>query len=92
VASPILCDTSCTAGDAAGAPVSRLHDQQVMTPRISPPQALQHVTEDNALLVCAYEPDEKFQANYLSGAMSLHQLQAIEARLDRDREIIFYCA
>lgn len=63
-----------------------------MIPRISPEEALRHVTEGNALLVCAYETDEKFFANYIAGAISLRQLEEIEDRLSPDQEIIFYCA
>ena len=45
-----------------------------------------------ALLVCAYDSDEKFRQNHLDGAISLAELQARERWLGRDSEIIFYCA
>jgi hypothetical protein len=72
-----------------GLKVARL---AIMIPRISPDQAHQHLTDGKALIVCAYDSDEKFRANYLAGAMSLQQLQALEDRLSPDQEIIFYCA
>ena len=45
-----------------------------------------------ALLVCAYDSDEKFQKNHLDGALSLQALKAHEPSLRKDAEIIFYCA
>jgi rhodanese-related sulfurtransferase len=60
--------------------------------RIDPEQARMDVTNGNALLVCAYEPHAKFEANHLGGALSLQDLQAIEDDLPRTREIVFYCA
>jgi rhodanese-related sulfurtransferase len=60
--------------------------------RIDPVQAHAEVTRGNALLVCAYDSDEKFRNNQLEGALSLQDLQRIEGDLPRDREIIFYCA
>jgi hypothetical protein len=45
-----------------------------------------------ALLVCAYDSDEKFQQNRLDGAISLADFQARESSIPKSREIIFYCA
>jgi hypothetical protein len=61
-------------------------------PRISPEQADQDVTLNEALMVCAYDSDEKFRSNYIEGAIALDELRAIEDRLDHDQELIFYCA
>jgi hypothetical protein len=61
------------------------------TERIGPEQAKRDM-ENGALLVCAYDSDEKFQNNRLTGALSLAELQARESALPRDQEIIFYCA
>jgi rhodanese-related sulfurtransferase len=60
--------------------------------RIDPVQARAHVISGNALLVCAYDDQEKFRQNHLEGALSLQDLRAIEDELPRSREIIFYCA
>jgi hypothetical protein len=45
-----------------------------------------------ALLVCAYEADEKFQSMPLEGAESLHQFRQRLPDISKDQEIIFYCA
>ena len=45
-----------------------------------------------ALLVCAYDNDQKFARNHLEGAISLAELRAKSADLTKDQEIIFYCA
>lgn len=60
--------------------------------RIDARQARADVTKGDALLVCAYDSQEKFLKNHLGGALSLQDLQALEAELQRNREIIFYCA
>src|SRR4051812_46226710 len=66
---------------------------QSMADRISPQEARRHLQADpNALLVCAYDSDEKFRQNRLDGAISLADFQARERSLPKDREIIFYCA
>jgi len=59
--------------------------------RIGPEQAKRDLAS-GALLVCAYESDEKFRKNQLQGAVSLAELQSQESRLSKDRELIFYCA
>ena len=61
--------------------------------RISPEEARRHLRADpNALLVCAYDSDEKFRQNRLDGAISLADFRARETALPKDREVIFYCA
>ena len=60
--------------------------------RIDARQAREHVTHGDALLVCAYDNQEKFLDNHLGGALSLEDLQTFEDDLPRSREIIFYCA
>ena len=45
-----------------------------------------------ALLVCAYEDDEKFRKLQLSGAISLKAFEAGLSAMPKGREIIFYCA
>lgn len=60
--------------------------------RIDARQARAHLTQGDALLVCAYDSQEKFLNNRLGGALSLEDLQTFEADLPRSREIIFYCA
>jgi rhodanese-related sulfurtransferase len=61
--------------------------------RIGAEEAHEHLESDpEALLVCAYDDDAKFQHNHLAGAISLNDLESSADSLDRDREIIFYCA
>ena len=59
--------------------------------RIGPDQAKKNLAS-GALLVCAYDSDEKFRKNHLQGAVSLAELKSQENRLSKDRELIFYCA
>ena len=61
-------------------------------PRIAPQEAHEKVKAGEALLVCAYEEPEKFQALQLEGAISLQEFRSKRASLPRDQEIIFYCA
>lgn len=59
--------------------------------RIDPRQAHEDLAS-GALLVCAYDDDEKFQQNQLEGALALSDFQAQEDSIPKSREIIFYCA
>lgn len=59
---------------------------------ISAAEARKHVQSDDALLVCAYDSDEKFKKACLEGAISLQELKAREETIDKNREIIFYCS
>ncbi|HKA07797.1 MAG TPA: hypothetical protein VKD71_11110 [Gemmataceae bacterium] len=45
-----------------------------------------------ALLVCAYDDEEKCRQNRLDGSMSLAEFRARESTIPKSREIIFYCA
>ena len=45
-----------------------------------------------ALLVCAYESDELFARNHLDGAISLKRFATLVPAMEKNREIIFYCA
>ena len=58
---------------------------------ISVDQAHKDVESGKALLVCAYESDEKFQNNKLKAAISHKDFLQQENGLVKDREIIFYC-
>lgn len=59
--------------------------------RITPEEARRKVLAGEALLVCAYNSDEKFQLLHLEGAIPLSELRQQQATLPRSREIIFYC-
>jgi hypothetical protein len=50
------------------------------------------VAAGQALLVCAYDSDDKFAQYQLDGAISLAELKEKSDGLSMDQEIIFYCA
>jgi len=60
--------------------------------RIPVTDARQKVNDCKAVLVCAYDDDEKFKNNNLQGAMSLAEFRSKLPSLSTDLEIIFYCA
>jgi hypothetical protein len=60
--------------------------------RVVPSEVRERVVSGNALLVCAYGSDEKFHANHLEGAISLSQFNSRLPDLEKDTELIFYCA
>jgi rhodanese-related sulfurtransferase len=61
--------------------------------KITPHEARERVeATPPALLVCAYDSDEKFRQNHLEGALSLQALRSREPSLRKDTEIILYCA
>ncbi len=62
------------------------------TQRVSVEEARKKVQSDSALLVCAYDSDEKFQKMHLEGALSLGDFRTRVSTLSKEKEIIFYCA
>jgi rhodanese-related sulfurtransferase len=60
--------------------------------RIDVTQARHDVEVSDALLVCAYDNQEKFEKYQLAGAISLDELRSQENSLSKERELIFYCA
>jgi rhodanese-related sulfurtransferase len=60
--------------------------------RISPEEVRKKVTSGTALLVCAYDDDKKFIQVHLDGAIPLSEFRSKLPCLDKDHEIIFYCA
>lgn len=59
---------------------------------ISANEAYEKSKTSQALLVCAYAEDEKFQKFNLAGAISLNDLESKLSGMTKSREIIFYCA
>ncbi len=59
--------------------------------RINPKEAHERVKAGTALLVCAYDNNERFKSIPLEGAISLSNFQAKLLSLSKDQEIIFYC-
>ncbi len=58
--------------------------------RISPQEARKKVLSGEAMLVCAYEDEEKFKRSHLEGAVSLREFKDKAVSLSREQEIIFY--
>ena len=60
--------------------------------RISPREVRDKVQAGSALLVCAYDDEEKFKNNFLEGAISFSEFKSRLPSLTNTQEIIFYCA
>ncbi len=58
--------------------------------RIPPEEARKKVLSGEAMLVCAYEDEEKFKRSHLEGAVSLREFKDKAVSLSREQEIIFY--
>jgi hypothetical protein len=63
-----------------------------MAQRIEPNEAHRKASSKQAVLVCAYDDEDKCNRMRLEGGMSLKELQSRESSLDRNTELIFYCA
>ena len=59
--------------------------------RIIPLDSRQKVIAGEALLVCAYESEDKFRQLQLEGAISFPTFKVMLPTLASDQEIIFYC-
>ncbi len=60
--------------------------------RILPEETRNKVLSGTAILVCAYEDEEKFRKMRLAGAISFTEFKSNVASLSMEQEIIFYCA
>jgi hypothetical protein len=60
--------------------------------RITPQEAREKAEREGALLVCAYEDDEKCRKFPLEDSMTMSGLRQRLQEIPVDREIIFYCA
>lgn len=60
--------------------------------RISAREIRPRVKSADAMLVCAYDSDEKFQNYHLEGAVSLSEFRTLVPTLAKDKELVFYCA
>jgi hypothetical protein len=58
--------------------------------RIPPEEASKKVLSKQAILVCAYEEEEKFRRMHLEGAISLNEFKNKAPSLSKEQEIIFY--
>jgi hypothetical protein len=60
--------------------------------RITAEEARREVASGQALLVCAYEQDEKCNQIALEGSIPLSQFQQRVPSLPKEQEVIFFCA
>ncbi len=60
--------------------------------RIGPEEVHKKLKTGAAILVCAYEDDEKFKTLHLEGAISFNEFKSRLPSLSKDQEIAFYCA
>ena len=58
--------------------------------RILPEAAVKKVLSNEAILVCAYEEEEKFRKMHLDGALSLNEFKNRASSLSKEQAIIFY--
>lgn len=61
-------------------------------PRITPEEISPKLRSGEALLVCAYDDEAKFQRLRIEGSISLEEFKSLQPTLPQDREIVFYCA
>ena len=60
--------------------------------RISPEEAFEQVSTGEALLVCAYEDEEKCRQALDQALHSRRSRTSSAVAVPRDRKIVFYCA
>jgi rhodanese-related sulfurtransferase len=60
--------------------------------RIDPRETRKKIESGEALLVCAYDDEEKCNQMHLEGAMNLQELEEKLAEIPKEKELIFYCA
>lgn len=58
--------------------------------RVSTEEANKKVTSHEAILVCAYEDEQKYRNAALEGAISLQEFRGKVETLTKTQEIIFY--
>jgi hypothetical protein len=60
--------------------------------RIDVDVAREHSAARRALLVCAYDDDEKCRKMRIKGALTMREFRKSKTRVDKRDEIILYCA
>ncbi len=60
--------------------------------RISAPEVREKILNESALLVCAYDDDDKFKQFHLGDAISLKTFKSKTDEMEKNQEIFFYCA
>ncbi len=62
-----------------------------LSERVSVAEARKRLSSSDALVVCAYEDQDKCEKIRLAGALTYNELKAMETSLSTARELIFYC-
>ncbi len=62
-----------------------------MAVRISADEARRRAESGQALLVCAYDDDQKCRAAGVTGSLTHREFVAQLASIPKDRELIFFC-
>lgn len=60
--------------------------------KIKPEDVYPRVKSGEAVLVCAYNDDERYKKMQLEGSIPLEEFYATLPKYAKDREIVFYCA
>ena len=60
--------------------------------RISAEEAHKKLKAGTAIVVCAYEDDNKFKTFHLEGALSFNEFKSKLSSLSKDQEMAFYCS
>ncbi len=60
--------------------------------RITPEETRKKLKSGTALLVCAYDDESKFKQIQLEGGIPLSEFKSRLPTVEKDKEIIFYCA
>jgi hypothetical protein len=61
-------------------------------PRVSVADARARSRSGDAILVCAYDDENKCQSMRFEGARTLGELEAMLPELPKDQPLFFYCA
>ena len=59
---------------------------------VSAQEAFTRTYDGIALLICAYDSDDKFRNVHLEGAIALSEFKTNLNTIAKDKELIFYCA
>lgn len=60
-------------------------------PLIDAQETRRKVESGEALLVCAYDDENKCRQMHLEGAIHMQELEDKLSEIPRDKELIFYC-
>ncbi len=60
--------------------------------RISAEEAYKAVKFSDAIFVCAYESDDKYERYKIEDAIPFSKFKSLLPNIPKTREIIFYCA